>query len=100
MGAVAKADRGRGPRHFLLRDDMFEIAEAEPAKFLLDRDPVKPELAHLRPQVAREFVALVDPGGDRRDLVAGEPLRGVADRVRHFAKVEIESLLGHAMSLL
>ena len=67
--AVAEADRGRGARHFLLRHDMLEIAEAEPAILLLDRDPVQPELAHLRPQMPREFVLLVDLGGDRRDLV-------------------------------
>ena len=68
--AVAQADRGRRPRHFLLRDDMLEIAEAEPAPFLLDGDAVQAELAHLRPQMLRKFVLLVDLGGDRRDLVA------------------------------
>ena len=91
MGAVAEADRGRAARDFLLRDDMLEIAEAEPAILLLDRDPVQPELAHLRPQLAREFVRLVDLGGDRRDLVGGEALGRLADRVGHFAEVEIES---------
>ena len=53
MGAVAEADRGRRARDFLLRDDMLDIAEPEPALFLLDGDSVKPELAHLRPQMAR-----------------------------------------------
>jgi hypothetical protein len=66
-----------------------------PAIFLLDGDPVEPELAHLRPQVAREFVLLVDLGGDRFDLVFGKPPRGLADRVGHFAEAEIESGVGH-----
>ena len=100
MRAVAEADRGRGARDFLLRHDMLEIAEAKPAIFLLDGDPVEPELAHLRPQVAREFVLLVDLGGDRRDLVAREPLGRVADRVGHFAEVEFKSLFGHVAALL
>ena len=57
---------------------MLEIAEAEPALFLLDGDAVQPELAHLRPQLAREPVLLVDLRGDRRDLVGGEALRCVS----------------------
>ncbi len=95
MGAVAEADRGRGARDFLLRDDMLEIAEAEAAILFRDGDPVQPELAHLRPQIAREFVLLVDLGGDRRDLLAREPLGGFADRVGHFAEFEIEGGLAH-----
>ena len=98
MGAVAEADRSRRARDFLLRDDMLEIAEAEPAILLLDGDAVQPELAHLRPQLAREFVGLVDLGGDRRDLVGGEALRRLADRVGHLAEVEIEAGFGHCAS--
>ena len=96
VGAVAQADRGRGARDFFLRDDMLEIAEAEPAPFLLDGDAVQPELAHLRPQMPREFVLLVDLGGDRRDLVGREALGRVADRVGHFAEVEVEAGVGHS----
>ena len=88
--AIAEADRSRRPRNFLLRDDMLEIAEAEPAKFLLDRDPVQPKLAHLRPQIAREAVLRVDLRGDRRDPVAGEAPGRFADHVRILAKVEVE----------
>ena len=91
MRAVAKADRGRGPRHFLLRDDMLEIAQAKSAPFFLDGDSVKAELTHLRPKFDRKAVRLIDLGGDRRDLVAGEALGGVADRVRHFAQVEFQA---------
>src|SRR6185369_1649318 len=38
--AVAEAHRPRGARDLLLRDDMFEIAESEPAIFLLDSNAV------------------------------------------------------------
>ncbi len=72
---------------------MLEIAQAKPAPLFLDRDPVQPELAHLRPQLDRETVVGVNLGGDRRDLVGREPPRCIADRVGHFAKVEIEA--GH-----
>ncbi len=96
MGAVGEADRGRGPGYFLLRHDMLEIAEAEPAIFLLDGDSVKAELAHLRPQLGGEPVLRVDPGCERRDLVGGEALRRVADRVRHLAEREVEPHTGHA----
>ena len=54
---------------------MLEIAEPEPAKFLLDGDAVQPKLAHLRPQRARETVLRVDLRRDRRDLVGGEAPR-------------------------
>src|SRR6185295_13418478 len=53
--AVAEADRGRGSRHFLLRDDMLEIAKAEPAPFFLDGDAMQSELSHLRPKMLGEF---------------------------------------------
>src|SRR3546814_9830475 len=46
--AIGETDRGRRPRHFLHRDDMFEIAEAKPAELFLDGDAVQPEVAHLR----------------------------------------------------
>ena len=42
MRAVAEADRGRGPRHLLLRHDMLEIAEPEPAILFRHGDPVQP----------------------------------------------------------
>src|SRR5258708_5655555 len=74
---------------------MLEIAEPEPAPFLLDGDAVQSELAHLRPQALREFVFFVDLGGNGRDLLAREPLGGFADRIGHFAEVEIESGSGH-----
>ena len=79
---------------------MLEVAETETAILLFDRNPVQAELAHLRPEVLREFVLLVDLRGDRRDLVAGEALRRFADRVRHFAQVEFEPAFGHASLLL
>ncbi len=95
MRAVAEPDRGRGPRHLLLRDDMLQIAEPEPAILLGDRDPVQPERAHFRPELGREPVLRVDPRGQRRDPLAREPPRRVADRIGHLAQFEIEAQLGH-----
>ena len=70
--AVGEADRGRGAADLLHRDAMREIAHAGAAVFLLDRDAVQAERAHLGPQLDRETVGPVDLGGERRDLVLGE----------------------------
>src|SRR3712207_3672120 len=70
--AVAEADRGGSAGDLLLGDDMLEIAEPKPAPFLLDRDAVQAELAHLRPELFRELVLLVDLGSDRLNFVRGE----------------------------
>src|SRR4051794_18598454 len=96
--AVAEADRRRGAGDLLLCDDMLEIAEPEPAPLLLDGDPVKAELTHLRPQMLGEFVRFVDLGGDRRDLLASETFGRLADRIGHFAEAEIEAGVGHRAS--
>src|ERR1700735_3527811 len=69
---------------------MLEIAEPRAAIFLLDRNPVQAQRADFRPQIARKLVALVDLGGARRDLVTGEIMHGLANRVRGFAEIEIE----------
>ena len=98
VGAVAEAHRRRCARHLLLRHNMLEIAEAESTPLLLDRDSVEAQLAHLRPQVLREFVVFIDFRSDRSDLLARAPLGRLADRVGHFAEVEIESGIGHCRS--
>src|SRR6476661_260393 len=90
MGAVAEPDRGRGPRHFLLRDDMLEIAEAEAAIFLLDGDAVEAECAHFGPKLARKPVLRVDLRGERGNAVGGEARGGLADRIRHLAEREVQ----------
>src|SRR4051795_7937133 len=90
MRAVGQADRGRGARHFLNRDAVLQIAEPRSAILLLDRNPVQAERAHLRPEIARELIALVDFGGARRDLVARERINGLANRVRGLAEIEVE----------
>src|SRR4051794_6956182 len=77
---------------------MLEIAETEAAIFLADGDAVQPKLAHLRPQMAREFVLGVDLGSDRFDLVLGKAARRFADRIGHFAEVEIEHRVSHGKS--
>ncbi len=90
MRAVGQADRRRSARDFLDRDAMLEIAEPGAAILLLDGNAVQAERADFRPEIPRELVALVDLGGARRDLVAGEILHGFADGVRGFAEIEIE----------
>ena len=73
MGAVAEGPtEAEARRTSSMRHDMLEVAQAEAAVFLLDGDAVQAELAHLRPQLAREPVLGVDLGGERRDLVGGE----------------------------
>jgi len=69
---------------------MLEIAQAEPAKLLLDGDAVQPERTHLGPELARERILRVDPRGDRRDPVGGEALRRLPDHVRILAQREIQ----------
>src|SRR5689334_10557781 len=69
MGAIGKSDRGRCAGHLLLGDDMLEIAEAQPAILLLDRDSVEAERAHFRPELTREPVLGVDTRGERGDAV-------------------------------
>ena len=78
MRAVGQADRGRAARDFLHRHAMGEIAEPGAAVFLLDGDAVQAERAHLRPQIAREGVGLVDLVGARRDLVVAKSSRVVS----------------------
>ena len=97
MRAVGKADRGRGPRHLLLRDDMLEIAEPEPAILLGHGDPVKPERAHFGPQLGGKPVLRVDPRRQRLDPLAGEPLSRVANGLGHLAQLEIEAQPGHVI---
>src|SRR5690606_16117804 len=77
MRAVGKADRAGSARNLLHGHAMFEIAEAGPAPFLFNRDAEQPELAELRPQIAREFVFPVDLVGARRDLALREAAHAV-----------------------
>src|SRR5579864_8498205 len=77
---------------------MFEIAKAKAPICLVDGDAVEAELAHLRPEVARKLVLLVDLGSDRLDLVLGKAPRRLADGIGHFAKVEIKRGFGHCSS--
>ena len=91
MGAVGQADRSRGARHLLHGDAMGEIAEPGAAPFLLDGDAVQPELAHLRPEIARKHVVAIDLGGPRRDLVARKVLHRRAQLVEVLAEAEIKS---------
>src|SRR4051812_29681121 len=73
---------------------MLEIAEAGAAVFFFNGDAQQPELAHLRPQLARELIAAVDLVGARRDLVLRKFARGLAQHVDLFAEAEIETAPG------
>src|ERR1700722_6619327 len=94
VGAVAQAHRGRGAGPLLHRHHVLEIAQAQAAERLLDRDPVQAELAHGRPELAWKLVGPIDLGGERRDLVGGEPRCGSADGVGGFTEVEIKRWAG------
>ena len=94
MRAVGQADRGRGPRHFLHRDAVLEIAEAAAAILLLDGDAVQAERADFGPEIARELIAAVDFGGARRDFVLRERIYRLAYSVRSLAEIEVEHPMG------
>ena len=94
MRPVRQADRGGGARHLLHCHAMGEVAEAEAAVLLLDRDAVEPERPHLGPEVAREGVGAVDLLGPRRDLLLREAAHAVADRLGGLAQAEIELTRG------
>ena len=81
MRAIGQADRGTGPRHFLDRDQMLEIAEAQPAPLLAHGDAVQAKFAHGLPQIARKCVFTVDLGGTGLDLLVRKARHGVADHV-------------------
>ena len=72
---------------------MFEIAEAGPAPFLLDGDPMHAELAQLGPQIARKRIAAVDLLGARRDPVGSKAAHALAQHVGGLAEAEVESAL-------
>ena len=69
---------------------MLEIAQSQAAPGLLHRDAVQAEFPHLRPQVAREGVGLVDLGGQGRDVVGGEPRGCIANGLSRVAEGEVE----------
>jgi hypothetical protein len=63
---------------------------------------VQAERAQFGPKVAREDVAFIDLSGAGRDFIDGEIANRLADRIRRFAEVKIESARsignGHANS--
>ena len=69
---------------------MRQIPHAGAAVFLLDRDAVQPERAHLGPQLDRETVGAVDLGGNRRDPVLGEIAHRRAQQVDLGAEIMVE----------
>jgi hypothetical protein len=79
MRAIGQADRAEARQTSSTAMDMIEIAEAQPAPFLLHGDAVQAERAHRLPQFAREAVLAVDFGGERHDLFVGKAARRLAD---------------------
>src|SRR5690606_17085019 len=90
MRAVAEPDGGAGTAHFLDRDHMLEVAEAQSAVGFGHGNAVQAQLAHLRPQVAGEAIFAVDRLGAGRDDLVGESAHGLADHRRIVAEAEIE----------
>lgn len=90
MRAIAQPDGGGGAADFLDRDDMLEVAEAQPTKVFLYGDAVQTERTHLRPQVAGKPVFRIHPRGKWRDPIRREAACGLADRVGHLAEREVE----------
>src|ERR1700691_6749017 len=87
MRAVGQTDRCRCARNFLDRNAVLEIAQSRAAILLLDGDPVQAERAEFWPQIARELIALVDFSGTRGDLIGGEIMDGLANRIRGFTEI-------------
>src|ERR1700676_2259176 len=90
MRAIGQTDRSGSAGNLLDRDAVLEIAQPRAAIFFFDGNPVQAERTDFRPEVPRELIALVDRISPRRDLIAGEILHGLADRVRGFAEIEVE----------
>src|SRR6185437_227939 len=81
----------RGAADLFHRDDMREITHAGAAEFLFDGDAQQAERAHLRPEIARKRVALVDLRGARRDLIFGEIMHRLAQHGDLVAEIVIET---------
>ena len=75
MRAVGQADRGRGARNLLHRDDMGEIAHAGAAVIRIGGDAEQAERAEFLPQMRGEFVA---SGRSRRRAARSAPARSGA----------------------
>ncbi len=70
---------------------MFEIAKPGAAPLFLDRDAEEAKFAHFRQQVARKRIRAVNLCGARGDFVLGETCHGLADHVRSFTEIEVQS---------
>ena len=90
MRAVGQADRGRGARDFLHRDDVGEVAQARAAVGFGNRHAEQAQLAELLPHVGGEFVLRVDLGRARRQLRIAHALHGIAQGVEFLGEVGIE----------
>ena len=79
------------------------LTEAGPKKragvWLESPEQTEAELAHLGPELAGEGVGGVHLGGDRRDLVGGEPRSRLADGVGGLSETELEAGTGHELDL-
>ena len=69
---------------------MFQVSQPKTAKRLFDGHSEKAEVAHLGPQIAREFIARVDLRRARRNPVGGEAGCGFANGVSGLTEAEFE----------
>ncbi len=70
---------------------MLQIAKPQPAIGLVNRQPVKAQLAHLRPQLfAREVILTVYFVAKRCNLLVSKARDAVTDHIGGLAKLEIE----------
>src|SRR6185295_12340711 len=91
MRAVGQADGCGSARDFLHCDAMFDIAESGAAILFFHGDAVQAERAELGPEIPWKLVAAVDFGSARGDLMGGEIMNGLSQRIRGFAEIEIEA---------
>ena len=99
MGAIGQADRGRGARNLLQRDDMGEIAHVGAAVLLRDRHAEQAEVAEFLPEIGGKFIVAVDLFRAGRDFGQGEGAHAVAQHVDLVAESEIQARNGHGNGL-
>jgi hypothetical protein len=90
MGAVGQADRGRGARDFLHRDDVREVAHPGAAIFLVGGHAEQAHVTELLPQVGGEEVVAVDLRRARQISFCAKA-DGIAQHVDVLAEVKVES---------
>ena len=97
MRAVGEADRARSAADLLHGDDVFQVAEPEPAILFRHRHAEQAHVAHFGPKLARKAIAAVDLVGLRRNATQGEFANRLAQFLDARGQAEIELNRGHAV---